>query len=210
LSSRKIVVTPSKLHQFTFCSRQTWFDHYIGLKKPLKMRIRMFIGRILHYIHHLFKIGYEKERLLGVDIPDLNVLLVGKPDSYKVSDDVIYVEEFKSTRSPKGLNRFGLGIWESDFIQTLSYAYILYKLYRKPVIATVRYIDTAITFQYDDKMEAYLLWYIDQYRKMVETGVLPDVYRGKRCSSCIYKEICDIIDSETESVINSASNILNR
>jgi len=203
MSSRKIVVTPSKLHQFMFCARQTWFDHFIGLKKPFKQRLRMFIGKILHHIHHLFKIGYEKEKMLGVEIPELNILLIGKPDSYKVNDDVILIEEFKSTKAPRSMNRWGLQVWEPDFIQTLSYAYILYKLYGKPVIATVRYIDTSISFQYDDKMEVYLLWYINRYRKMVESSVLPDVYRGKRCSSCIYKEICDIIDSETEMFVSS-------
>lgn len=192
--SEKIVVTASRLHQFVFCGRQVWFDYYIGMKKPLSQRIRMFIGRILHLFHHIFRFGYEKEKLLGVDIPEYNILLVGKPDSYKVENDAIFIEEFKSTKAPRSINRWGLNIWESDMVQSLAYAYILYKLYGKPVMITVRYIDSSVTFSYDEKMETILMLYIEQYKKMIETKILPDVPRNKRCNSCIYKEICDTID----------------
>jgi len=195
VASEKIVVTPSKLHQFVFCGRQVWFDYYLQFKKPLKQRIRMFIGKILHYIHHLFRLDYEKEKLLSVEIPELDVVLIGKPDSYKVSDNVIYIEEFKSTRQPRSLNRWGLQVWESDMVQSVAYAYILHKLYGKPVTISVRYIDNSVTFSYDEKMETILMLYIEQYKKMIETKILPDVSRNKRCNSCIYKEICDTIDT---------------
>lgn len=196
MADKTIVILPSKLHQFAYCPRQVWFDHFIPIKKPLPQRIRMFIGRLLHMVHHLFKIGYAKEQLLEVEIPELGVKLVGKPDAYKADADAVFVEEFKSYRAPRKPNRWGLPVWESDLVQTLAYAYMLRKIHSKDVLITVRYIDTSATFQYDEKLESVLMLYIDQYRRMAETGILPDAERGRKCEKCIYREICDKLDSE--------------
>jgi len=194
--SEEIVVTPSKLHQFVFCPRQVWLDHYLQVKRPLTQRIRMFVGKALHIVHHIFRIGYEKEKLLEVDVPDLNIRLVGKPDAFRVDNDAIYIEEFKSTRQPRSLNRWGLQVWESDMVQSLAYAYILSKMFSKPVMITVRYVDNSVTFQYDEKLEVVMFMYLKRYRDMVDTKVFPDVSMGRKCDKCVYRDICNYIDSE--------------
>jgi len=199
--SEQIIVTPSKLHQFAFCPRQVWFDYYLQVKRPLIQRLRMFVGKALHIVHHLFRVGYEKEKLLEVDVPDLNIRLVGKPDAFADIGDVIHIEEFKSTKQPRSLNRWGLQVWESDMVQSLAYAYILFKLYGKIVMITVRYVDGSVTFQYDEKLEAVLFMYLKQYRDMIDTKVFPDVSRGRKCDRCVYRDICNYIDSESKKLI---------
>jgi len=191
----RLIITPSKLHQFTYCPRIPWFDYYLQYKRTLRQRVRMFIGKVLHWIHHTFKYGYEKEKLLSVDIPELDVTLLGKPDSYRIDGDVIFVEEFKSTKSPKYLNCLGLQVWECDMVQSLAYAYILKRLYGKDVIITVRYVNTSVTFNYNEKLEEILMWYIERYKKMVEFQYLPDTPRNKRCITCVYREMCDVVDA---------------
>jgi len=194
MAGKTIVILPSKLHQFVFCPRQVWFEHFIPVKKPLAQRIRMFLGRLLHVIHHLFRVGYEKEKLLEVEVPELGVKLVGKPDAYRADADAVIVEEFKSYRAPRKPNRWGLPVWESDLVQALAYAYMLRKTHSRNILVTVRYIDTSASFQYDEKLESILMLYIQEYRRMVETGILPDAERGKKCEKCIYREICNMLD----------------
>jgi len=194
----RIVILPSRLHQFAFCPRQIWLDYWLQAKKPLRQRLRMFLGKIAHWIHHIFRVGYTKERLLEVEIPDLNVKLVGKPDAYRIDVDTVVVEEFKSYSRPKNPNRWGIPVWESDLVQVLAYAFMLSRMHNgKRVLVTVRYIDGSVAFEYSKELETILIQYIQQYKKVVELEiVMPEVKRDRRCNKCVYKEICDRIDSE--------------
>jgi len=195
----EVVILPSKLHQFAFCPRQIWLDYWLQAKKPLRQRLRMFLGKVAHWIHHIFRVGYTKEQLLEVEIPELGVKLVGKPDAYRVDADTVVVEEFKSYRKPGAPNRWGLPVWESDLVQALAYAYMLSRIHSKRILITVRYIDSSVTFEYSKELELVLMQYIEQYKRMVELGtILPEARRDRRCNKCVYKEICDRVDSEAE------------
>ena len=192
----KINVTPSRLHQFVFCPRQVFFDYYIKAPKPLKARIRMWIGKLLHFFHHLFRVGYIKEELLKVEVDEIDgVVLVGKPDSYRIDGDTIILEEFKSTRLPRKPNRWYLMAWESDVVQALAYAYMLQKIHGKKVFVVIRYIDEATTFEFNELLKQGLLCVIEEYKKMVDYKLFPDAVRNRRCNKCPYRELCDTIDS---------------
>ena len=195
MQNSKIRVNPSRLHQFVYCPRIVFFDHYLKVKKPLRQRIRMWIGKLLHYIHHLFRPGYVKEELLQVEVPELGIVLVGKPDSYKVTEDAIVLEEFKSYRMPKAPNKWDLLAWESDVIQAVAYAYMLNKIYGKKVMVIIRYIDGVTTFEYNELLKLGLLAVLEEYRKMVEYKLFPETKRNRKCNRCQYRELCDIVDS---------------
>jgi len=199
----KIIVTPSRLHQFAYCPRQVFFDHYIKVPRPLKQRIRMWIGKLLHFFHHLFRVGYIKEELLKVEVDEIDgVVLVGKPDSYKIDGDTIVLEEFKSTKMPRRVNRWGLMVWESDMVQALAYAYMLQKIHGcRDVHVILRYINGIATLRYNEQMKAILLQYIEEYKKMVEYKLFPETTRNNRCNKCIYKELCDKADPSNGWVI---------
>ena len=191
----KIYVTPSRLHQFMFCPRQVFFDYYIRAPKPLKARIRMWIGKLLHFFHHIFRVGYIREELLKVEVDELEgVVLVGKPDAYRVDKDVVILEEFKSTRMPRVPNKWDLMAWESDVVQALAYAYMLNKIFGKKVFIIIRYIDGTTTFEFNELSKLGLLCVIEEYRKMVEYKLFPDAVRNRRCNRCPYRELCDTID----------------
>jgi len=192
----KLYILPSKLHQFVYCPRQVFFDYCIKAPKPLKARIRMWIGKLLHFFHHLFRVGYIKEELLKVEVDEIDgVVLVGKPDSYRIDGDTIILEEFKSTRLPRKPNRWNLMAWESDVVQALAYAYMLQKIHGKKVFVVIRYIDGATTFEFNELLKLGLLRVIEEYKKMVEYKILPDAPRNRRCNKCQYRSLCDIIDS---------------
>jgi len=192
MKNDKIYVTPSRLHQFAFCPRQVFFDHYLKVKKPLRQRIRMLIGKLLHFIHHLFRPGYEKEKLMQVEIEDMGIVLVGKPDAFRLNSPV--VEEFKSTRMPKVPNRWSVLAWESDMVQALVYAYMIKRLHGVSPNILIRYIDGVTTLEFNEQMEAILMQYLEEYKKMVDYKLFPDVPRNRRCNRCPYRELCDTID----------------
>jgi len=191
MGSGKLYITPSKLHQFAFCPRQVFFDHYLKVKKPLRQRIRMWIGKLLHFFHHLLRPGYTKEQLMQVEVADMGIVLVGKPDAYKDDGDTIIIEEFKSTKMPRSPNSWGVNAWESDMVQALAYAFMLRRLTGKEPLIIIRYINGAVQVPYN---EAILMRYLEQYRKMVEYGIFPETVRNRRCSRCIYRELCDALD----------------
>jgi len=189
--NEKIYVTPSRLHQFVYCPRQVFFDHYLKVKKPLLQRLRMWIGKLLHLIHHLLSPGYEKEKLMQVEIEDMGIVLVGKPDAFRLNSPV--VEEFKSTRMPKVPNRWGVLAWESDMVQALAYAYIIKRLHGVSPNILIRYIDGVTTLEFNEQMEAILMQYLDEYKKMVDYKLLYDVPKRRRCQKCVYRELCETV-----------------
>jgi len=193
---RQIVVLPSTLHQFAFCPRQVFFDYYFKAPKPLSQKIRMWIGKLLHFFHHLLRRGYVKEELLKVEVDEVDgIVLVGKPDCYKVDGDTIVLEEFKSSKMPAKPSMWGPTAWGSDLVQALAYAYMLQKKHGKRVFVTIRYINGATSFEFTELLKLGLLCVLEEYKKMVEDKILPDVKKGKKCSKCQYKELCDILDS---------------
>jgi len=197
-----IYVRPSTLHKFVFCPRQVFFDYYLREKRPLVQRLRMLIGKILHWIHHLLKRGYINEELNSVEVDEIEgVVLVGKPDSYRVEGDTVILEEFKSSRIPRKANRYDVLAWEPDMIQACAYAYMLKKKYGRSVFVIIRYLDGATTFEYNDFMESCLLSVLEKYKKMVEGKILYDVHRTRKCNKCIYRNLCDKIDMEAKKVI---------
>jgi len=189
--NEKIYVTPSRLHQFVYCPRQVFFDHYLKVKKPLLQRLRMWIGKLLHLIYHLLRPGYEKEKLMQVEIEDMGIVLVGKPDAFRLNSPV--VEEFKSTRMPKVPNRWGVLAWESDMVQALAYAYIIKRLHGVSPNILIRYIDGVTTLEFNEQMEAILMQYLDEYKKMVDYKILYDVPKRRRCQKCVYRELCETV-----------------
>ena len=196
MADNQIVVLPSTLHQFAFCPRQVFFDYYFKAPKPLSQKIRMWIGKLLHFFHHLLRRGYVREELLKVGVDEVDgIVLVGKPDCYKVDRDTVILEEFKSSRMPKKPGRFGVLAWESDVVQTLAYAYMLQKAYGMKVFIVIRYIDGATAFDFNEFLCQELLHIIGEYKAMVEHRILPETPRSRKCSKCQYKELCDILDS---------------
>ena len=102
-SKKEAVVTPSELRKLGFCPTLYFFDVHTPAPQPLALRLRAWLGRLAHMIHHILRPGWVKEELLRARVDELGVVLVGKPDSYRINgaNGTLIVEEFKS-RKPLG------------------------------------------------------------------------------------------------------------
>ncbi len=176
---KKIVILPSELHKFVFCPKQFLFDKKLKRKPPLKRRILILIGKIKHYLY--IKRGYKKEHLLEAEIPWLNAVLIGKPDAFKVKDNVIILEELKNRNGP--LN----GAWDSDVIQALAYAYLLKENYGKNVKITIIYKNRKVEVPYN---EALLKLCLADYVAVAIGASVPIAKKSGKCRWCQYQAEC--------------------
>ena len=196
LENDVIVVTPSWLRQFVYCPRQVFFDYYLALKKPLTQRLKMLLGKLLHFFFRLRKRDYIHEELLEADVEELGIKLVGKPDAYRTEPPE--VREYKTSKMPTvpwhGFN--GIMAYLSDVTQACAYAYIIKRKFNidKPITITIQYVDGIAQFAYNENMEEHLLDVLKLYKQMVENKLLPEASTGRKCRKCPYLEICKQIE----------------
>jgi len=196
MPGKSIVLHPSTLADFVYCPRLPFFNHYRLAKPGLKERLRLLLGKLYHF----FKLGFEegvKDELIEVDVKEVEgVKLAGRPDCYRLEDEVIILEEVKSGRAPRRLGRFHVKAWDSDVIQALAYAYMLQSKYNKQVLLVIRYRDGAAFFNFTEELRQGLIKTIIDYRDMVNHKLLFDVKRTAKCSRCRYDRLCELLEEE--------------
>ena len=191
MGNKVIIVRPSDLKKVGYCPTMYFFEVYIKRKPPLVLRAKALWGRLMHALHHAIRFGWVKEELMKASIDEMGIIIVGKPDSYKIVSDgeLVLVEEFKSRKAPRTSGAVVYyGAWFSDALQLMAYAYILGRKYGRKVELRLRYLDKSITIPYDEET---LLRYLSIIKDIVD-GVFPDpvwVSRNK-CRRCPYKEFC--------------------
>lgn len=187
--SNVAMVLPSMLNSFIYCPRRTYIDLRVGVNRSRLQRIRMFLGKMLHLVFRLFKNGYEKEKLIRAHVYGLDLIIVGKPDAYRVDEDWVILEELKSGRAPYKYMH-GLRVWKTDLIQVLAYAYILSRNFNKPVKIVVRYRNHVEEFYYDYAYENLLFDSLIKYRKVLDGWIPKPINVPSKCNKCVYRSAC--------------------
>ncbi len=180
MNDKKIIILPSELHKFVFCQKQFYFDRKLKKKPPLKRRVLIFIGKIKHYLY--IKRGYKKEHLLKAEIPQLNAMLIGRPDAYRIEEDMILLEELKNRNGPRN------GAWDSDAIQALAYAYLLKENYGKNVKIVIVYKNRKVEVPYN---ETLLMRHLNDYVAVVSGVKHPTAEKSGKCRWCQYQAECE-------------------
>ncbi|MCD6323841.1 MAG: PD-(D/E)XK nuclease family protein [Desulfurococcales archaeon] len=190
MSRRKVF--PSDVRKVGYCPTMYFFDLYLREKAPLSLRVRAVWGKLLHLFHRLVRLSWINEALIKAELGDLQVTLVGRPDSFRVVEESgkVVVEEFKSHKAPSRESSLTFhGAWLSDALQTMTYALMLRTAGKGTDFELiVRYIDKSVKIPYDEEL---VLKYIRLLKDIAE-GVFPEpgwVSRNK-CRRCPYREIC--------------------
>ncbi len=194
MSNRRIVVYPSELHEYAYCPRYYFFHTHIGRKPTLREKIRMFIGKLFHFVKGVPDLlrGRRVEETIEVSIGS-GVVLRGRPDSYEVrTDREVLVIERKSGRGPKK------GVWVSDSSQASAYAFMLARLLGvSNASIRIEYATKSRSSKLDEEKITRLLKLIDEIILVREHGIVPYPKRGPRkCARCPFKDICDELDRE--------------
>jgi len=190
ISKDYVVVKPSDLRKIAYCPTMYFFDVYVKGKPPLSLRLKAVWGRFLHVLHHTLRVGWTKEELMYAPMDEFKAVLIGKPDSYKIiGKEKVIVEEFKSRRSPRRSSRAVYeGVWISDAVQLMAYAYILRKNLNLRPVLVLRYVNRPVEIRYDEEL---LLKYVGILRNIVE-GIFPEPewVSRKKCRRCPYRNFC--------------------
>jgi CRISPR-associated exonuclease Cas4 len=187
--SSKPIVRASEVRLYTYCPRLYFFETHVRVGKPLRVMVRMLLGRLLHVaLGVLARLrGYRVEELLEADLG--GVRLRGRPDYFKVRGSTAVVVEFKSGRGPKS------GAWLSDVMQVAAYALILLRLGYPRVLGFVRYRGSIHALRITGEHVAMLLKLIDEIVLVKRYGIVPYPLRSyRKCLACTYKVECFTMD----------------
>ena len=176
-------ITPSSLGEFAFCPQKFYYKKTLRKRESLKRIILKLIGKIMHLLYR--KRGFEREKLMSAEIGD--VVLIGKPDMFRVEEDFVEVVELKVKKMPKKANEHGLRIWNSDLVQVLAYGLMLEKIYGRGVRLKIKYVDGEVEVPF---MKDVAFEYINEYVDVFKNGKEPRKIRDGRCKRCEYREIC--------------------
>ncbi len=157
----------------------------------LSERLRLLIGKAFH-LAFLFRdllLRYLREERLVVHITD-NIVINGRADAVKVnSDGTAIVIERKSSKAPKR------GAWVGDVMQASAYALAISKSVGvQDVTIEIRYPSASRRFKFNSELSSILMRALDDYILVKEHGIVPAAKRGKRCSSCPYRDVCFKMD----------------
>ncbi|MEM2629305.1 MAG: CRISPR-associated protein Cas4 [Acidilobaceae archaeon] len=195
MNLKKPVITPSEVRTYTYCPRLYFFEVHVKLGKPLKSKIRMLLGRILHYFREIIARlrGFTVEELIEVDIGPY--IMRGKPDYYRVEDGEVFIVEVKSSRGPH------TGAWFSDYMQGVAYGFILSRVRRniREVNVEIKYMRSTARIKVNSEHIALLARILDEINIIKVHGILPYPNRSQaKCNRCIYRDICFKLDEYLE------------
>ena len=190
---RPIIVYPSEIHHFAYCPRQYFFSLYLPQPRPLGVKIRLLLGRIYHALLRIPASlrGYRSEETLETRLGD--VILRGRPDSYKKQDDVVEIVERKSGRGPRR------GVWLSDMLQVTAYGIILRNKGEKIILKIEYRGGKSRSSTLDSRKVTSLISIIDDIVLVKKYGIVPYANRSpRRCVRCPYRSLCEELDRELD------------
>ncbi|MEB3774900.1 MAG: CRISPR-associated protein Cas4 [Desulfurococcales archaeon] len=188
----RITIYPSEIHEYAYCPRQYFFKKYLKAEPGLTTRLRLLLGRLFHLVNGVMdrirgmRVEETREAIIG------DVRLRGRPDSYKIEDDVIRLIERKSGRKPRR------GAWISDVMQATAYTLILSQTANaRSAVLEIHYRDGVRIVKLNEDLISGLLKAIDEVAMVKQYGIVPKALRSERkCSKCPFREECTALDED--------------
>lgn len=188
------IILPSKARSFTYCPRRYFFEAHVGREPSPRERLRMLLGTLYHAL-----VGVIDKLLRGRRVEEPvrarlgSYLIVGRPDSYEISDGTLRVIERKSGRAPRR------GVWLSDMVQAVIYVVALLRsgvdAYRGVVELSYAHGGTRI-FQVDEDQISIALRVLHDMA-MADEGVVPAALPSPgKCAICPFRVECEALDRE--------------
>ena len=190
----RVTIYPSEIHEYAYCPRQYFFKKHLKAKPGPVVRLRLLLGRMFHLVNGIIdrirgmRVEETREAVIG------DVKLRGRPDSYRIEDDVIRLIERKSGRKPRR------GAWISDVMQATAYTLILSQAAgARDAILEIHYRDGVRIIRLNEDLMTGLLKAVDEVAMVKMYGIVPKALRSeRRCSKCPFREECAALEEGLE------------
>jgi CRISPR-associated exonuclease Cas4 len=190
----RYLVFPSEIHTYIYCPRYYFFEKHLLRRPSIKERLRMFLGTLFHLIKG-FKDrikGYSVESTISTIIG--KVMIVGRPDSFKLRDNTLEIIERKSGKGPK------TSAWLSDLLQASAYAFVLAREKEeiRDIQITIEYRNKNFNYSFTSDLADLVLKAVEDIILVKYYGIVPIALRGNKCKKCPFKELCDLLDEDED------------
>ncbi|MDP8003494.1 MAG: CRISPR-associated protein Cas4 [Caldisphaera sp.] len=196
-NKEKAIIYPSEIHSYFYCPRVFFFEKHLKKKPSLMNRFRLFLGTLFHLSFRIRDVikRYSYEIPLETDLG--NVKIRGRPDAFKIDNELAYIIERKSSKSPYK------GAWISDIMQATAYGIIITREKQlSQAKIEIRYPNDKRYFLMDSKLTSLVLKGIDDMILIKYYGILPYAKRGNRCKTCPYRDECFMLDEDMDDYKN--------
>lgn len=193
-SSKVIKVNASDLNKAIYCPVKFYYELFTPIKKPLKVKIRLFLGRLYHSIVEFISFKWARERKFSLQYRE-DVVLVGKPDLIRDNGDHIVVKEIKSSNAPKVGSHFSYrGIKIYHIPQLIAYYKLLKSKYEKPIRVYIKYRDKEVEVPINSDTEDLFNIALEVTLMILKGQLVNRIWRVSNCKACEYSQICNYKD----------------
>ncbi|MCE4606017.1 MAG: CRISPR-associated protein Cas4 [Desulfurococcales archaeon] len=186
MRKERIAFTPTEIKTFFYCPRLYFFELYLRKKPSVKRRIRMALGSFYHVLERYISIleGREAEKTVSIEFG--GYILTGRMDAFEVREQEVVIHEYKSSKGPRE------GAWLSDYMQALTYAFIIIRKRRGKARIELHYRARTVNFDVDSDSVELLLRALSDMYLIKKYGILPDPNpTPRKCAKCPYRDICE-------------------
>lgn len=189
-----MVLSVTNVVEHVFCPKFTYYEKVMGIEQYEQKRGTVLKGRVHHKVAESTNKRFVPAQLEGTKISSQKIYskkhnFVGIFDHVIVTNDGLVLVERKYT----GLNtihdtlRVQIGLLsillEEHFQQPVIYAVVIFSKNNKRV---------QITIDIDRELKEYALFMLEETKRIINDGIMPDSRYDGRCPDCCYRKICDV------------------
>lgn len=189
-----MVLSVTNVVEHGFCPKFTYYGEVLGLGQYEQRRGTVMKGRMHHKIAENTNKRFVPTKLEGTKISSQKIYsekhgFVGIADHVVITDEGLVLVERKYSDPNK--------IHDTLRIQIGLLSILLEEYFQKPVLYALviftknsKRVQTVIDV--DQNLKDYALWMLEDTKKTINDGIIPESTYDGRCPNCCYRKICDV------------------
>ncbi len=195
-----MVLSVTNVVEHVFCPKFTYYEKVMGLEQYEQKRGTVMKGRVHHKVSENTNKKFIPTQLEGTKISSQKIYskkhdFVGVFDHVIVTNEGLVLVERKYTNSNS--------IHDTLRVQIGLLSILLEEYFQKPVIyALVIFTKDGkrvqITVDVDQNLKEYALCMLEDTKRIINDGIMPESTYDGRCPDCCYRKICDVGSLNTD------------
>lgn len=186
-------LTVTDVVEYAFCPKFTYFINVLGLDQYEQKRGTVSAGRKLHLLHERNNLNYipyadKGKKLVASKFYSEKLDLSGKIDeAIETDDEIILIErKYSDTCDISKTLLVQLGLLSILIEENLG------KPVKKAVVIFNKTKRKQIPVVIDDVIKNHSLEILENTKKVIQMGIMPDADFDNRCLNCCFRKICPV------------------